>query len=354
MDIVPFCALHSSRHLRDSLERSGLDRNPLPVRLPLPRQLLNDFWVSLRLGRVEHLSRRLANVNVIHAPSVAIPPRGKVPLVVTVHDVAPLLFPETFPRHGLWFHRQGLRAAAKADLVITVSESAADEIRMHTRIDPARIRVIHNGVDRVEVTKGDIERTAASFGLDERPWVLWVGSLEPRKNVGVLVRAFAALLDDTDLPHQLVLAGPRGWLDASLVPESLRLRLGDRLRLVGRVDDTDLHALYAGAHAFAFPSRHEGFGLPMLEAMSHGVPVVRSAIPALDEVAGSGTSMAVPPDDIDAWAAALHQALTDAALREDLAMAGRTRAGELSWERCVAATARVYHEASEESSRGRR
>jgi alpha-1,3-rhamnosyl/mannosyltransferase len=182
--------------------------------------------------------------------------------------------------------------------------------------------------------------------------VFWLGSLEPRKNVAVLVSAFAQLLAaQPDLPHRLVLAGSSGWLEEGLVPprEQAVLRQRDRLRVLGPVPDDQLRALYAGAALFAFPSRHEGFGLPVLEAMAQGTPVLCADIPALREVAG-GAARLVPPMDVEAWVAALGDLLEGAAhdpadITQPMAAAGRARAASLSWERCIGSTHAVYTEA---------
>ena len=147
-------------------------------------------------------------VDVVHAPSLAVPPRRsrrRRPLVVTVHDVAPALFPETFPRHGRWFHARGLAAAARrADLVITVSLAAAAEIAEHSAIGSDRVRVVPNGVDATLATADEVAATRNRYGLADAPYVLWVGSREPRKNLRTLVSAFARLVASSK-------ASPTSW-----------------------------------------------------------------------------------------------------------------------------------------------
>src|SRR5204863_1860084 len=135
-----------------------------------------------------------------------VPPKSGAALVVTVHDAAPLLYPETFNRRGRRFHVQGLAAAARrADLVIAVSRSAADEVVDHTAVDPKKIRVVHNGVDQVMVTEAMVTEVRSRLGVDDRPYVFWLGTQEPRKNVRLLVRSFAAAVERTGAPHALVL-----------------------------------------------------------------------------------------------------------------------------------------------------
>jgi alpha-1,3-rhamnosyl/mannosyltransferase len=285
----------------------------------------------------------VAPVDLVHAPSPAVPPTGRVPLVVTVHDAAPLVMPEAFTRRGVRFHRQGFAAAAKrARLVIVVSEASAEEVVTHTAIRRERIRVVPNGVDREPATPERVEAARRAHGIDDRPYVLWAGTLQPRKNVRVLLDAFVRL-DADRVPHRLVLAGPPGW-KADDGDAEVAARLGDRLRLLGPVGRADLFPLFAGADLFAFPSFHEGFGIPVVEAMAQDTAVVCADIPALREVAADGARF-VAPDDVDGWVGALEELLTDDAARSRLVTAGRARVAGYSWDRCARETAAVYREA---------
>ncbi|HEV3133639.1 MAG TPA: glycosyltransferase family 1 protein [Acidimicrobiia bacterium] len=341
--LVPFVARHSREDVETRLREFGLGGVD-PVVLPLPRPLLYDAWHLLRqpgLGR----SRRLRNTDVVHAPSVAVPPKSDVPLVVTAHDAAPLIYPETYPRRGRRFHAQGLAAAAKrADLVITVSQSAAEELAAYTAIPTERIRVVPNGVDLEIATDAQVAATRREFELDDAPYVFWVGSLEPRKNVELLVDAFVRWALHTDLPHLLVLAGPAGWLEDETSVLAPARRLGNRVRTLGRVGDPALGALYRGADLFAFPSRHEGFGIPVLEAMAQETPVLAADIPALREIA-AGAAVLRSPDDTDAWVAALDNLLHDEAELSRWGSLGRGRAQGYSWTRCAEETRAIYLEA---------
>lgn len=344
--IMAFTARHGAAEVAQVYSRFGLDGADVAAahRLPLPRALLYPAWNSVGLPRLNWLCRALAGVDVVHAPSVAVPGTGpRTRLVVTVHDAGTALFPHTFPRRGRWFHERGLAAAARrADLVITVSHAAAAEIDAHTAIPASRVRVVHNGVDTAPALPDEIAGTLARYGLSDRPYVLWVGTLEPRKNVGTLVAAFAQL-GRIASDHQLVLVGPSGWLEAGLVGSSDRDRLGDRLHSLGQVTDVELRALYAGADVFAFPSHHEGFGLPVLEAMAQGTPVICADIPALREVSG-GAARLVPPESVGEWTVALEDMLDDETARQSLAAAGPRQAGLFSWASTARATHAVYAE----------
>jgi glycosyltransferase involved in cell wall biosynthesis len=337
--VVPFTARHPRADVERALrahDLTGLD----PVILPLPAAVLYDAWHLLGIAGP---ARRVAPVDLVHAPSPAVPPAGDVPLVVTVHDAAPMVMPEAFTRRGVIFHRQGFAAAAKrARLVIAVSEFSADEIAAHTPIARDRIRVVPNGVDVVAATAHQVDETRRSFGIDDRPYVFWAGTFQPRKNVRVLLDAFARL-DADALPHRLVLAGPPGWKPDDEDGEVAR-RLGDRVRLLGPVAREHIFPLFAGADLFAFPSRHEGFGIPVLEAMAQGTAVLCADIPALREVAGDAAQF-VRPDDVTGWVDALRALLTDDEARAALVARGYERVARYSWERCTAATVAVYDEA---------
>ena len=337
VEVVGFTARHPRRRVERAMHACGLDAVE-PVVLSLPRPVLYDAWhVLRRFGPAP----RMGALDLVHAPSLAVPPRSAVPLVVTAHDAAPLTMPETFTRRGRWFHRLGFAAAAqRADVVITVSEFSAEEIATHTAIPRERIRVVPNGVDLEPATPKEIQRALHTFGLDDRPYVFWLGTSQPRKNVRVLIDAFARVVHETQVPHQLVLAGASGWL----VDDEAAIRaLGDRARLLGPVPEVHLASLFAGADVFAFPSRHEGFGIPVLEAMAQQTAVVCGDIPALREVAGDAARF-VSPDDVDGWADALADLLTDERARADLVARGRAHAPRYSWDRCASETAVVYRE----------
>lgn len=341
--VVPFVAYHRRRVVVSALRRSGVRTAAAePVVLALPRPLLYDAWHLLG-APAPGTRASLGSCDLVHAPSPAVPPRGRQPLVVSVHDAAFELFPEAYPRRGLWFHRQGVAAAARrADRVLTGSRAAAEEIAAHTPISATQIRVVPYGVDHVATNDAEVATTLGRYQLAGDPYILWVGTLEPRKNLSTLVRAFATL-ERSWRRHRLVLVGPTGWLRQGLFPGGEPARLGDRLRVLGHVPEADLRSLYAGADVFCLPSLHEGFGLPVLEAMAQGTPVVCSDVPALREVAADAAVL-VPPLDAGAWAAALDALLGDGQRRSTLGVRGRARARLFSWERCVTETRAVYTE----------
>ena len=338
-EVVPFTARHAPARVAAALGDAGVDPATAQraVMLPLPRPLLYEGWLGLGLPRLPGLH----GAELVHAPSVAVPPHPRVPLVVTVHDAAPELFPEAFPARGRRFHRLGLAAAAqRADLVLTVSDRAAEEIALHSTIRPERIRVVPNGIAPRALEPARRHELLAARGLADTPFVLWVGSLEPRKGVATVVAAMARL-GRPDV--HLVLAGFPGWLGDDLVPAADRAALGARLHQLGVVGDEELWALYGGAAVFAFPSRHEGFGLPVIEAMSQGTPVVASDIPVLREVAGRAARF-VAPGAVEQWAEAIQALLADDAERAQLGREGRSRAGQFDVATTISGIRAVYEE----------
>jgi glycosyltransferase involved in cell wall biosynthesis len=320
-------------------------RPPVPVRaLPLPRRALYGAWHRLRRPAVQ---RATGPVDVIHATGMAVPPRS-APLVVTVHDLAFLDDPGLFTARGVrFFHRCIDLARRDADLVTCPSRATLEQCRANG-FDPDRLRLVPWGLDAEVAPDSAVADVRRRYGI-ERPYVLWTGTIEPRKNVPVLVEAFGRLAArDVDL----VLAGPEGWNDEldrlAAVPTG-----GRRVVRTGFVPEADLRALYAGAAVFAFPSRAEGFGLPVLEAMAQGTPVVTSAGTATAEVVGdSDAGVLVPVGDVDALAGALGAMLADPGIRARRGEAARERAATFSWARTAGLLAAVYEEARDRTGGG--
>lgn len=291
--------------------------------------------------------RRL-RVDIFHGMDhVGIPLVGRSgKYVVTVHDVIPLILPETFtPRHRLVVRLALARVRRKADLVVVPSHAVKRDVVRRVGLPEDRVVVTHEGCEprfrpvRSAAARRDV---AARYGLPPR-YVLAVGTLEPRKNLTTLLEAFARLRRDgeVDADLRLVLAGARGWLDEPIFATVRSLGLEDAVRFTGFVDDADLPAVYSGAALFVFPSLHEGFGLPLLEAMACGVPVVTSNISSMPEVAGDAAVL-VDPRDTDGLAAAIARLLRDEALRDGLREAGIARARQFSWEATARRTLDAY------------
>lgn len=285
------------------------------------------LWHRVRRPRVA------PSVDIVHAPTLAVPPTGRVPLVVTAHDVAFLRFPDAFTRHGVRFHRRGLALARRhAAAVIAPSAFTCAEL-IAEGFEPTRVFVAHHGAPTVPPRSDDeVDAIVAALGLPT-PFVLSVGTIEPRKGLRSLFSAFAEL---RLRGITLVVAGPRGWGEVSVPPDVVEL---------GAVDPHTLDALYRRASAFALASRYEGFGMPALEAMAYGVPVVVSNVASLPEVVGQA-GLLVPPGDEDAWADAIASVVTDEERGMRLGSAGRERAAEFTWERSATAHLEAYEAAT--------
>ncbi|MGH8991870.1 MAG: glycosyltransferase family 4 protein [Acidimicrobiia bacterium] len=266
--------------------------------------------------------------DVVHAPSLAVPPPGDRPLVVTIHDLAFSYLP---PR-GETFHRRGLDLArSEAAAVVVPSAFTASQVEA-ARFEPGRVHVVAHGID----PPGDVPDAAVTERLGRLatgdPYLLAVGTVEPRKGLDVLAQAFRTLNG-----VRLLVAGPRGWGD---VPGLDRPGIGR----LGTVSDSLLDALYRRAVALVMPSHTEGFGLPALEAMARGCPVVVSAAGSLPEVVGDAGAV-VPPGDPDALAGTLTRVLADDDLRARLADAGRRRAAGFTWAACAQGHLAAYEAA---------
>jgi glycosyltransferase involved in cell wall biosynthesis len=310
-------------------------RPPIEVRhLWPPRSLLYELWhARLPLARVE---RATGPVDIVHGTAVAFP-HAEAPVVLTIHDLAFLDDPTLVTKHGLRFFRRGTELAREhARLVMCSSQATMDDCAS-AGFDRGRLRLVPLGVRAVARNLDEVSRARAKFGLVQ-PYVMFNGTVEPRKNLHRLLKAFARIpRQDVDL----VLVGPAGWnesLDADLAP------LEDRVHVLGFVERDDLEALLAGADVFCLPSLKEGFGLPVLEAMSQGAAVVTSKGTSTAEVAGDA-ALLVDPLDEHAIAAAIEELLEDRGLAERLARAGQARAATFTWDRTAAATMAVYAEA---------
>ncbi len=306
--------------------------------LAWPGRLATRTWAELRRPR---LPARLAReLDLVHATSAAVPPTRGRPLVATLHDLAFRHFPEAYPAGGRRFHELATRiAVAEAARVLVPSAATAADLADLYGLEPTRVAVTPLGADPPP-TPPDPEPARAAL---ERlgvpgPFLLAVGTLEPRKNLARLVAAFAEAA--AELPeHHLVVVGPAGWgaaVPAEAVPP--------RVALAGQVDEPALHGLYAAADGLAYPSLYEGFGLPVVEAMAHGVPVLTSDRSSLPEVAGDA-ALLVDPLDVPAIAKGLVELVSDRALRERLAAAGPRRAAAFTWPATAAATWSAYEEA---------
>jgi glycosyltransferase involved in cell wall biosynthesis len=299
--------------------------------VPLTDDWLARLWHRLRLPiPVETITGPL---DVFYSPDFVLPPtRRTTRTLLTVHDLSFLHCPEAFvPALRRYLERVVPRSIARADRVLADSAHTRSDIVSLLGVSPDKVEVLYSGVParfQPKAEPGERERLQARYGIGDQPYVLSVGTLQPRKNYLRLIRAFANLKPET----QLVIAGGRGWLYEDIFSEAERH--GDRVRILGFVDEGDLPALYRNAALFAFPSLYEGFGLPVLEAMACGVPVVCSNASSLPEVAGQA-GLLVDPLDTDGLAEAMRRVLEDSRLRREMIARGVAQAARFMWERAA-------------------
>ncbi len=331
---------------RDDFSRR-LNARPEDVEIryiPFPR-----LWTHLRLS-AEMASRP---PDVLFVPAHVIPLLHPRASVVTVHDLGYLYYPES---HRAWDRRyldwSTRWSARQAAAVLVDSAATGRDLARAYGIPPARIHVVHLGWDEHLHRVDDpvlVAETRARYRLGER-YLLYVGTLQPRKNLERVVEAFARLAAQPALSDiQLVLAGKKGWLYDALFAQVSRLGLDHRVLFPGYVPDEHLPALLSGATAFVYPSLYEGFGIPVLEAGACGVPVITSNTSSLPEVAGDAAIL-VDPHNVDEIAEAMYRIITDDALRAELARRGRENVKRFSWEKCARETLAVLEQVARRRS----
>lgn len=308
-----------------------------------PSRLYHAAAWRVGLPRVEWLT---GEFDVLLATNFVPPPTGRR-VALVVHDLAFRLFPESAPRHGIRWARRFEEALGRAEVVIVPSEATRRDLLGLYAIDPARVVAIHHGLDAHDfhpAPREEVARVRRAFGIGEAPYALFVGAIESRKNLETLVRAFATV----PTPARLVIAGGAVRWDVAS-PERLAAAIEalapdarERVIRTGYVGEADKVALLSAATVVAYPSRHEGFGFPVLEGFAAGVPVVTSNVSSLPEVAGDAAVL-VDPDDPAAIGAELARLFEDGDLRNVLRAAGHARVASFTWEATARATAAALH-----------
>ncbi|MBC7250286.1 MAG: glycosyltransferase family 4 protein [Anaerolineae bacterium] len=283
------------------------------------------------------------NLDVLHSPDFIPPFRRNCKSVITVHDLAFLLYPHLLTEDGAHYYGQIDQAVHHTDHIIAVSQNTKQDIIRLLGVPEDKITVIYeaaNPIYRPVEDEGELQRVRQKYKI-AGDFILFVSTIEPRKNLPTLLRAFRQLLDDYKLEVRLVVAGRRGWLFDEVFALVQELNLAEHVHFLGRVPLEDLPPLYTAASLFAYPSTYEGFGLPPLEAMACGTPVVVSNVSSLPEVVGDA-ALLVDPDDVSGLTVALWRGLTDEARRAELIAKGFRRAKCFSWEKAARQTLAVY------------
>ena len=293
------------------------------------------------LGGIVSLETITGAIDVFHATAYALPSKCRCKVVCTVHDLALLRHPELGTPALQRTVRRTVDSLDRVDCIIAVSECTKRDLVELCKADEKRIRVIYNGVGtHFTPSSGDLPPQLAG-----RKYILHVGTLEPRKNIPTLLQAFAKIDHQGDL--LLALVGDSGWETEDLSKLAHSLGIADRVRFLGAVDARTLPALYSQAQVLAYPSLYEGFGLPIIEAMACGTPVVCSDRGAIPEVAG-GAAITIDPASCDDLANAINRVLSDKSLRHKMSDQGVRRAQDFSWEKCARQTLAVYRDLADD------
>ncbi len=330
----------------DPRAREHFSLRVLSSRLPTQRPLWRILWEQAVLP----LALRREQIDLLHALAFAGPRVISIPWIVTIYDLSFLRFPESFNRANRLYLQWAVRGAVKrARRIIAISESTKRDIVDIYGIPAERVTVIYCGKGAhftPASNSAELAAWRAQRGLPEK-MILHVGTVEPRKNTAMLIRAFARAKHTHAIPQRLVLVGARGWkyreVDAVIEQEGI----ADQVIFAGYVPQEELHWWYRAADVLAYPSLYEGFGLPPLEAMACGTPVITSNVSSLPEVVGAA-ALTIDPSDIGALTGALARVVTDRALADEMRARGLQQASKFDWARAAQETTRVYRQVLEE------
>ncbi len=343
---------HQYTVVYDHAKHAGTNSAMQEVVVPLHTPLQTSWWLQYQIPGVINREQPA----VAHFTKADVPRRKKVPTVVTIHDVIPLFLPSSQKLlQRLYWPQAMARSAKYSDHILTMSEVSKQDIIKYLQVSPDKITVAPLAADTQHfhpVAAPTVQAVTQKHGI-QSPYILFVGTWEPRKNIPALLRAFAA--QKNNIPHQLVLAGKKGWKYEAAVAVLQELRLGDRVRVLDYVPYEDLPALYTGADLFVWPSVYEGWGLPVLEALACGVPVITSDGGSLPQVVGSaGVVVSFAVSDVaarledDTFTRLLGEAIgrvaNDTARKQTLRAAGPQQATTFSWAQVAEKTVQVYEQ----------
>ena len=313
-------------------------------RLPTYRPIVRIFWEQV----IQPFALRRAGVDMLHAMAFVAPLAAPCPFVVTIYDLSFMRYPDAFKPFNRWYLRTFTANSVKrARAVIAISESTRQDVINFLGVSPEKVHTIYCGADASfrPLPQTEVSAFKSANKLPDN-FVLYLGTLEPRKNIDGLIRAYAKWRDEDDNVLPLMLAGGKGWYYNQIFELVEALNLTESIRFPGYIPQNQLPLWYNAATLFAYPSHFEGFGLPVLEAMACGTPVITSTASSLPEVAGTdGTAKLVEPDDIDTLAATLSRVAHNADLRAEMSKKGIERATTFNWQKNARQTVAVYEEA---------
>lgn len=310
--------------------------------LHIKSNLLERRWWTIGLPR--YIKRH--SLALFHGTNFEVPLWKRCPTVLTIHDLSVLLYPETHQKRFVYRTRLMLPLMSRtATMIVTPSESVRREVCHHLRVAPEKVVAVPEAARRIfrRMPPAQTATVRERFGVEDE-FLLYVGTIEPRKNLRTLARAFVEILRTTPLRPQLVIAGKKGWLSDDLYAYIKASDAAARILFTGYVTDDELCALYSSCRAFVYPSLYEGFGLPPLEAMACGAPVIASDIGSIREAVGEAARL-IDPQDVNGLTRSIVRLLEDDGERRHLSSAGLKHAAGFSWERTARSIREVYDEA---------
>jgi len=304
--------------------------------------VITRHWWTIGLPR--YVRKRA--FDLFHGTNFEVPVWKKCPTVLTIHDLSLLLWPKVHEKARVRRARRRLPLMARAaTMIITPGESVRAEVCEHLKIPPAKVVAIPEAPRSVfrRMAQGETLAARKRLGIAD-DFLLYVGTIEPRKNLLRLLQAFKDIAPERAGTLQLVLAGKKGWLTQDVFDFVQRSGMSQAIKFTGYLDDEELCALYSSCRAFVYPSLYEGFGLPPLEAMACGAPVIASRIPSIEAVTGPAAWL-VDPENVSELASSMRDLIGDRTRQRELSLAGLKRAGEFSWAETARLTHEVYAEA---------
>ena len=312
------------------------------LRVPSPFKTLT--WILLSLyAKATGKTTKIKDIEIFFGTNFRGAFKKTLKNVITIHDMAHKYYPDTTSERIFKYLKKLPQAAEKADLIIAVSENTKKDILKFLDVSDKKIKVVYNGVDRIFrpiKNKGLLDVAKKKYNLHEK-FILYLGAIQPRKNITGLIRAYGMLCKESNFKHKLVIGGGVGWKNKDTYTLIEEIGLKDKIVFTGYIPEYDLPLVYNLADIFVFPSFYEGFGLPVLEAMACGIPVVTSNSSSLPEIAGDAAVL-IDPGSVNELAGGIRRILSDEDLRERNITKGLERANLFTWEKCARETLEAF------------
>jgi glycosyltransferase involved in cell wall biosynthesis len=306
----------------------------------LSKKTITKLWFSNKIPKEWFFPK----VDVLHSTTFCVPTKGYKKIIATIYDVSFLTHPEFHIEENIAHCFKGTSDAVKhADKIIAISRNTKNDLIKYFNCDPAKIAVTYLGANKRFVPINDKYQTETikkKYGIKNK-YIFNLGSIEPRKNISGLIEAYAMLPNELKNEYDLVIAGGKGWKNSGIYNMVKQLHLTEYIAFIGFVDDDDLPYLYNEASVFVYPSHYEGFGLPVLEAMACGCPVISSNISSIPEVVGEA-GILINPTDTEELKENIKKVLVDVSLAKEMSRRGIIQSQKFNWENCAKKTLGIY------------